>query len=37
MLPSQVICDYIYSNTRFTEYVFMNDNKEKMKCETYKF
>jgi hypothetical protein len=34
MLPSQVIYDYIPSNTRFTKYVFTNDNKKKMKCET---
>lgn len=37
MLPSQVIYDYIPSNTRFTKYVFTNDNKKKMKCETQTF
>jgi hypothetical protein len=37
MLPSQVIFDYISSNTRFIEDVFMNDNKEIVKCETYTF
>ncbi len=34
MLPSQIIYDYISSNTRFIEDVFTNDSKEKVKCET---
>jgi hypothetical protein len=34
MLPSQVIYDYLSSNTRFTEDVFTNDSKEKVKSGT---